>query len=137
MVKQRGHGVYIGGGARAGTPRGFVQEGRSVGIVDEDTLRSELFNGSRHFESIRSDLRQIRFRADRNSRGGCLQLHGLERTISSRRSSDIWVGVGSEGRTIILRFHRIDRQLDGESGATGARMTFEIRGVGEFRVLEG
>ena len=61
--------------------------------MDEDTLRSELFTGPRHFESICLDLRQIRLRADRNSRvvsrSGCVQLPGLERTISGRMSSDI------------------------------------------------
>lgn len=58
-------------------------------IVDEDTLGSELFNGPRHFESICPDLRQIRLRVERNRRGGCVQLPGLERTISGRMSSDI------------------------------------------------
>ena len=51
-----------------------VQRADLLVIVDEDTLGSELFTGSRHFESICSDLRQIRLRVERNSRGGCVQL---------------------------------------------------------------
>ncbi len=124
-----------------------VEEGYPVGgsdlveIVDGDTLRSELFTEPRYFVSISPDLRQLRLRADRNGRvvcrDGCVQLAGLERATAGRRSSDISVSVGSEGRTIILRFQRSDRQLDGEFGAAGAGVAFEVRGVGGLREFEG
>lgn len=117
-----------------------VGAGCQVEIVGPNALRSDLFTESRYFVSISPDLRQMRFRADRNGsvrcREGRIELKGLERAINGRDPSEFTVSVSSEGRTIVVRLPRVDRELDREAGPAGARVALQVAVGGRLGELD-